>query len=177
MNRGATARVMAQSANYALMRGQSQAFADAAADAFVASKRRGAIKNYGLAVADAVASGGDYGKYTYGEAIAKAVASGGDGQAAVAEATAEVFCAGDSMASAWSSAFAVALNRDQNGCLVLSQARAIATASCGGGAFNSFADSDAKSTVLGFCGLFPDGAAPEFSFSGSNGGSNSWGGK
>jgi len=177
LNRGATASVMARSANLALLRGQSGAFADATADAFVASRKRGTVKNFGLAMADAVSQGGDYGAYTYGQAIAKAVSAGGDGQAAVAEATAEVFCSGDSYASAWSSAFAVALNQDQNGCLVLSNARALATASCGGGAFNSYADSDATSRVLGFCGLFPPGAAPEFNFSSTDGGSNSFNGK
>ncbi|GBF89828.1 hypothetical protein Rsub_02532 [Raphidocelis subcapitata] len=177
LNRGATAQVLTQSANYALARGQSAAFADAAADAFVASRRRGSVKNYGLAMADAINQGGDYGRYTYGQALARAIASGGDGQAAVAEATAEVFCQGNSYATAWSSAFAVALTQDQNGCLVLSQARAMAMASCGGGAFNSYSSSDASTRVLGFCGLLPPGVFPGFGYSGSNGGGQTWAGR
>lgn len=64
--------------------------------------------------------------------------------------------------------------QDQNGCLVLSQARAIASASCGGGAFNSYADSDSTSKVLGFCGLLPPGVFPGFNYNTGNSGSNSW---
>lgn len=177
LDRSATAQVFARSANFAMMRGQTGAFADATADAFVESRRRGSIKNFGLAMADAVNTGGQYGQYTYGQGIAKALAQGGDGQQAVAEATAEVFCNGNDYASAWSSAFAVALSEDENGCLVLSRARAMALASCGGGAFNSYSDSDATSQVLGFCGLFPPGAGPDFSFSTGDSGSNTWNGR
>jgi hypothetical protein len=173
LDRGATSRVLARSASEALAAGQTNAFADAAADAFVASRRRGSARPLGLAMADAVASGGSTGSALYGQAIAKAVAAGGEGQAAVAEATAEVFCAGGAPASAWSSAFAVALNQDENGCLVLNQARAMAMSSCGGGAFNSVADADATSIVLGFCGL----GGPTFSYSSTDAGSNNWGRK
>lgn len=177
MNRGATANVLTRSANYALLRGQTTPFVDACSDAFLASRRQGSIKHFGLAMADALQQGGTYGQYTYGQAIAKAVAQGSDGQAAVAEATAEVFCQGGSYANAWSSAFAIALNQDQNGCLVLSKARALAVSSCGGGAFNSYADSDSTSKVLGFCGLMPPGTVPGFSFNSNDSGSNTWGGK
>jgi hypothetical protein len=153
LNRGRTADLLSQSASVALARGQVDPFARATASAFTDARRRGSLRNFGLAVADAVSRGGQNGQYAYGKALATAIAGGGDGQQAVAEATAEVFCSGsNSYASAWSSAFAIALNQDQNGCLVLSKARALASASCGGGAFNSFADSEATSKVLGFCG-------------------------
>jgi hypothetical protein len=65
----------------------------------------------------------------------------------------------------------VALNPDENGCLVLNRARALAMSSCGGGAFNSYSDADATSVVLGFCGL----GGPTFNYSSTDAGGNSWG--
>ncbi|KAI8473620.1 MAG: hypothetical protein J3K34DRAFT_410635 [Monoraphidium minutum] len=178
LNRGATAQVMARSASTAFSRGQVDPFAQAAAQSFAEARRRGSLRNYGLAMADACVQGGAQAYPVYGQALARAIAEGGDSQLAVAEATAEVFCSGSNdYASAWSSAFAVALSQDKNGCLVLSKARALATASCGGGAFNSYADSESTSKVLGFCGMFPPGGGPEFSLSNTQGGSNNWSGK
>lgn len=66
--------------------------------------------------------------------------------------------------------------QDENGCLVLKNARAMASASCGGGAFNSFSDSDATTKVLGFCGLLPPGFFDGFNYSGGDSGSTSWDG-
>lgn len=175
-NRGATAGVLARGAGYAHARGQDAQFADACSSALLASRRQGSVRSFGLAMADAVQQGGEIGRYTYGQAIAKAVSQGSDGQQAVAEATAEVFCQGGSYANAWASAFAVALYQDENGCLALSKAQALAVASCGGGAFKSYSSSDATSKVLGFCGL-ATGAVPGFSFNSGSSGSDTWDGK
>ncbi|KAI8470303.1 MAG: hypothetical protein J3K34DRAFT_510396 [Monoraphidium minutum] len=172
--RDAFAEVLAGSASQALALGQVDPWAQATANAFLTSKKQGSLRNFGLSMADAVSRSGGDSRYAFGEALASAIGGGGDAAAAVAEATAEVFCAGEGdYASAWSSAFAVALSQDENGCLVLSKARALATASCGGGAFDSTSDTDATSKVLGFCGLFAPGAGPQFSINGSDGGSTS----
>lgn len=90
---------------------------------------------------------------TYGVAFAKAIASGGPEGQALAKATAIAFCEGGSMASAFAEAWTEALSRDKKGCLVLTTARAIATARCtAAGAF-----SEAKTTItkkiLGQCKL------------------------
>jgi hypothetical protein len=104
------------------------------------------------------------------------IAQGGDSKAAVAEATATAFCEGGSTAQSWASAYAVALSKDSQGCLVLNEAKAMARAKCGAAGAESVAKSEATSLVLGFCGLF-DLLPFDFSFgtSQSGGSSNSWG--
>ena len=148
--------------------------------AFTYAKRGNQLPVFTNAVADAIASGGAPTRYAYGQAIATAIAGGGEGQAAVAEATATAFCAGGGTAAAWASAYAVALSQDSRGCLVLSQARALASARCGAGAAEAFTKAEATSIVLGFCGLLdmlPPGSMDMGWSGGSAGGSATGGGR
>jgi hypothetical protein len=155
-NRGGAARVMARSAAVAYERGEPyvQSLAQSTAEAFTAAKAAGTIGDFAGAMAQALTEGGEYGQAAFGQAIAKAMATT-EGQAAVAEATASVFCGPNTYATAWAEAMSVALSRDARGCLVLNQAKAIAVARCNGGVFSAEAKAEATSRVLGFCGLRP----------------------
>jgi hypothetical protein len=91
---------------------------------------------------------------TYGIAFAEAIASGGEQGEALAQATAIAFCQGGSTATAFAEAYSVALSRNSQGCLVLTRARAIAVAQCNGaGQFSAFAEATVTSQVLGQCRL------------------------
>jgi hypothetical protein len=174
------AGLLAKSADLAVTRGQTERYASTLANAFGYARQQQQVPQLTTAVSEAITSGGDSMRFASGTAIAQAIAQGGDSKAAVAEATATALCAGGSQAQAWSSAYAVALSQDRNGCLVLNEAKALAQAKCGDGAADAVADAEASSTVLGFCGLleglFPD---TDVSFRGSNSGStgstNGWG--
>jgi hypothetical protein len=167
-NRGGAARVMARSAAVAYERGDPyvQSLASSTAEAFTAAKAAGTLNDFAGAMAQALAEGGEYGQATFGQAMAKAMATS-EGQAAVAEATASVFCGPGTYATAWAEAMSVALSRDSRGCLVLNKAKAIAVARCNGGVFSAEAKAEATSRVLGFCGLRP--------WYSSGGGGNNWG--
>jgi hypothetical protein len=84
-----------------------------------------------------------------------AKAAAGNGGAAVAEATATVYCQGsNSQAEAWSESVAEAVRRDQRtGCLILDRAVARARAKCQDGVAKAAASSKTTSTLLGGCGL------------------------
>jgi hypothetical protein len=90
---------------------------------------------------------------TYGVAFAQAIASGGEEGEALAQATAIAFCQGGGTATAFARAYSVALSKDKNGCNVLTQARTIAVAKCSGGVFTSFTEATVESRVLGLCGI------------------------
>jgi hypothetical protein len=93
------------------------------------------------------------GVQTYGVAFAEAIASGGADGEALAQATAIAFCEGGGTATAFARAFSIAISRNRQGCVVLTQARAVAIARCSGGVFSSFAEASAESRVLGSCGI------------------------
>jgi hypothetical protein len=80
--------LLAKSADLAVNRGQTDAFAHTMADAFTVARRDSVMPQFTRSVAGAVSQGGPSARLAYGEAIATAIASGGDSQAAVAEATA-----------------------------------------------------------------------------------------
>jgi hypothetical protein len=103
------------------------------------------------AIAEAILGGGVQSRFAFGSAIATAIADGGGNRAAVAEATATALCSGGSTAQAWAEAYAVAIEQDPQGCTVLREAYASAYARCGPGYAQSWANSEATSTVLGFC--------------------------
>jgi len=169
-NRGGAARVMARSAAVAYERGDPyvQSLAQSTAEAFTVARAAGTLGDFAGAMAQAVSEGGEYGQATFGQAMAKAMATT-EGQAAVAEATASVFCGPNTYATAWAEAMSVALSRDSRGCLVLNKAKAIAVARCNGGVFSAEAKAEATSRVLGFCGL---GARPWGGDGGFGGGFN-----
>lgn len=179
----AAAGLLARSADLAVRNGQTDRYASTLADAFGYAQQQESVPQLTEAICDSIETGGDAAKYASGTAIAQAIAQGGDSKAAVAEATATALCTGGSTAEAWSSAYAIALSQDKNGCLVLNEAKAMAFSMCGNGAADAVAEAEASSSVLGFCGLlegmFPDN---ELSFSSGNsgststaGGSNGWG--
>jgi len=166
--------LLATSADLAVSKGQTQAFAGTMADAFAVSKRGAYVPQFTRSVTDAISRGGPSTKLAYGEAIATAIAQGGDSKAAVAEATATAFCEGGSTAQSWASAYAIALSKDASGCLVLNEAKAMAQARCGAGASEAFSKAEATSMVLGFCGLLDMIPDINYNFSGGNSGSSSW---
>lgn len=145
--------LLRRSAERAVDSGNVLGFAQSMANAFIFAAQRDYMPRFATAVADAISTGGAPARYAYGEAIATAIAAGDDGQAAVAEATAEAFCAGGATASSWASAYAVALEKDARGCLVLSQARAMAEVKCGASGAQAFSKAQTTSVLLGFCGL------------------------
>lgn len=151
-DRRSTTSFLARSSALAIARGDYYNFASCTAEAFGVARRRGGLRDFAYAIADAIVESGSTGYYSYGQALATAYASA-DGGAAIAEATAEVFCYGNSYAEAWSQAYSVAITINRNGCVILSQAYAIAEASCGGGYFSSSAQSEATSQVFGYCGI------------------------
>jgi hypothetical protein len=146
-----TAAVLASAA--ALSQGTVNAFGTSQAKAFGRAKRKGSLNAFTRAVSQAIGQGGDSAKQAYGVAFAEAAASGGEDQEALAQATAAAFCEGGGTATAFASAYSVALSRNKQGCLVLTQARALAVAQCGGGQFTAYAEASAESQVLGLCGL------------------------
>lgn len=168
------AGLLAKSADLAVSKGQTSAFANTMADAFAVSKRGAYVPQFTRSVADAISRGGASTKLAYGEAIATAIAQGGDSKAAVAEATAAAFCEGGSTAQSWASAYAIALSKDSSGCLVLNEAKAMAQARCGAGAAESISKAEASSVVLGFCGLLDMIPDINYNFSSGNSGSSSW---
>lgn len=164
--------LLAKSADLAVAKGQTQAFAGTMADAFSVAKRGAYVPQFTRSVTNAIAQGGPSTKLAYGEAIATAIAQGGDSKAAVAEATATAFCEGGSTAQSWASAYAIALSKDSQGCLVLNEAKAMAQAKCGAGATQAISKAEATSLVLGFCGLLDFDV--NYNFSGGNSGSSTW---
>lgn len=99
----------------------------------------------------------------YGVAFAEAVASGGEESDALAEATAIAFCTGGSTATAFAKAFDVALERDKNGCLVLTKVKALAVARCNNGYVRTYAEASVERKVLGFCGILEQFGIFDFS--------------
>jgi len=101
-------------------------------------------------------SGG--GESQFASAFAVASAST-DGQEALAEASAQAFCAGGETGVAFARAWSISISRDPLGCLTISKARARAIAVCGndpfggGGAFAS-ASAEASTRVIGRCRPF-----------------------
>lgn len=89
---------------------------------------------------------------TYGAAFAEAIAGGGEDGEALAQATAIAFCQGGGTVKAFARAFNVAISRDEQGCVVLTKARALASAQCRGGVASSFAEASFESRTLGLCG-------------------------
>jgi hypothetical protein len=161
--------VLAKGANLAVTKGYTEEYGSLMANTFGAAKRKKKVPQMTAAVTEAVATGGENAQIAYGTAIAKAIAGGGDSQAAIAEATATAYCQGGATADSWSNAYAVAISQDSKGCLVLNEARALAQARCRGGQFTSDAQSEATSTVLGFCGLLPPGYGGSSFASGTSG--------
>jgi hypothetical protein len=90
---------------------------------------------------------------TYGAAFAEAIAAGGEDGEALAQATAIAFCQGGGSATAFARAFNVAISRNEQGCVVLTKARALASAQCRNGVASSFAEASVESRTLGLCGL------------------------
>lgn len=175
--------LLAKSADLAVSRGRADAYASNLANAFGYAKQSSQVPQLTSALCGAINQGGDAARVATGQAIAKAIAGGGDSRQAVAEATANALCSGDaSQAQAWSSAFAVALSTNQQGCLVLNEAKAMAQARCGAdGTAEAVSNAEASSSVLGFCGLmldgvFGDGADMSFSGGSSSAGSGGSGG-
>lgn len=86
-------------------------------------------------------------------AFAQAIASGGEDSEALAAATAIAFCKGGGTATAFAKAYSEALSINQNGCLVLTKAKALAVAQCKGGVFRSYTEASVEKKVIGLCGI------------------------
>lgn len=125
--------VLGEAAIVAAEQGKTSQLAAAQKDALVIANQQGTIRPVALGMAGAIKQGGSAGLETAGQAISQAIAGGPDSQQALARATANVFCEGGALATAWAAAFSVALSQDARGCLVLNQARALAVTTCGGG--------------------------------------------
>lgn len=148
--------LLRRSADYAVNNGHVRGFSQAISQSFVWAKTQNFLPSFVPAIADAILNGGQATRYAFGSAIAVAVAEGGDNRAAVAEASAVAMCSGGSTAQAWAEAYAVAIEQDPQGCTVLKEAHAMAYARCGPGYAESWARTEATSTVLGYCGAFDD---------------------
>jgi hypothetical protein len=146
--------LLRRSADYAVNNGHVDGFSRSMSRAFGFARERNFMGLFVPAVCDAISGGGDSVRYAYGSAIATAISEDGT---AVAEATATALCQGGSRAEAFASAYAIALQQNSQGCLVLNQARAMAYARCGAGAAEAWSRAEATSTVLGFCGLWGGG--------------------
>jgi len=168
-NPDSAGEVLAKGADLAVTKGYTDEYGNLMANTFGAAKRKNKVPQMTTAVTEAVSTGGENAQVAYGTAIAKAIAGGGDSKAAIAEATATAYCEGGATADSWSNAYAVAIAQDAKGCLVLNEAKALAQARCRGGQFTSDAQSEATSTVLGFCGLLPLGYGGSSFTSGSSG--------
>jgi hypothetical protein len=152
-NVAATAAVLATAAATATSQGAVEEFGRSQAQAFTVARRRGFLDSYTTCVSRAIDEGGDASTQVFGVAFAEAAAAGGDQSQALAYATALAFCQGGGTATAFASAYSAALSRNRQGCVVLTQARALAVAQCSGGQFTAFAEASAESQVLGLCGL------------------------
>lgn len=129
------------------------AYAKALGAAVGAAASNGCIDTIFDLVNRAIMKGGYSTEVVVGRALAMGTSEGADSATSqvLAKATAVVMCRGGETASACARAWAQAIKRDDNGCLVLVKAFAFAKASCGPG----FATAQASATVfkqpLGVC--------------------------
>jgi len=66
------------------------------------------------------------------------------------------FCSGGGTATAFAKAYSAALSVNKKGCLVLTEARALAVARCKGGVFTASAEASVERKVLGLCGILEE---------------------
>jgi hypothetical protein len=86
-------------------------------------------------------------------AMAEAIASGGAAEKGLAKATATATCTGGATAIAFAEAWEETLTLNNRGCLVLTEAHAIAIAQCKDGVAFASASSEVLTRILGGCGI------------------------
>ncbi|KAF8063763.1 hypothetical protein HT031_003620 [Scenedesmus sp. PABB004] len=111
-NAAATATVLAQAAVEAVQRGAQESFGRSQARALSKARGAGRVDAMAATFAQAINEGGASAASAYGVAFAQAAGGASDEQQALAEATAVAFCSGGSTATAFASAYSVALSRN-----------------------------------------------------------------